>query len=82
MVLIINFVGGIKYFRGVQIFQEKVDRGAQIYVSYSIIYMIYSCIVYSSCMYPQVSSQKYFLVKFNPLVVRCKEYKSTIVSIK
>ena len=36
IVLIINFARGIKYFRGVQIFQEKVDQvstflGAQIY---------------------------------------------------
>ena len=27
MALIINFEGGIKYFRGVQIFQVKVDGG-------------------------------------------------------
>ena len=27
MALIINFVGEIKYFRGIQIFQEKWTRG-------------------------------------------------------
>ena len=33
MALIMNFVGGIKYFRGDQIFQEKVDPGSKYIVT-------------------------------------------------